>query len=474
MAAGAAAALAVALAFLLLCASSAAAAPGVTTDGSAASYGYGGARTEAEARAMYELWLARHGRARGALAGGEHDRRFRAFWDNLRFVDAHNARAGGHGYRLGMNRFADLTNGEFRAAYLGRRGGAARGRNATTVGERYHHDGAEALPESVDWREAGAVAPVKDQGQCGSCWEFSAVGAVEGAHKIATGELVTLSEQELVDCSKNGQNSGCNGGMMVDAFACIAGNGGVDTDEDYPYTGRGGACDLAKKRRRVVSIDGFEDVPRYDELSLQKAVAHQPVAVAIEAGGREFQLYESVGRVHRQVRHVAGPRRGGGGVRHGGGRKGYWTVRNSWGAGWGEAGYIRMERGVSSRAGKCGIAMEASYPVKAGRNPPPPAVACDRYGSACPAGSTCCCSHGVRRLCLVWGCCPAEGATCCRDRATCCPAGHPVCNVRARTRSKARNSEDKVPALVRVPAARQRRASSLIREDDLVSSVFSI
>ncbi|KAL6902183.1 hypothetical protein ACP4OV_005059 [Aristida adscensionis] len=458
------------VAFLLLCASPAAAAPDVTT--AASPHGYGGARTEAEARAMYDLWLARHGRAHSAL--GEYDRRFRAFWDNLRFVAAHNARAGGHDHRLGMNRFADLTNDEFRAAYLGA-ATAGRGRNA--VGERYRHDGAEALPASVDWRKAGAVAAVKDQGRCGSCWAFSAVGAVESVNKIATGELVTLSEQELVDCSRNGQNSGCNGGMMDDAFAFIARNGGIDTEDDYPYTGRDGACDLTKKRRRVVSIHGFEDVPRNDERSLQKAIAHQPVAVAIEAGGREFQLYESgvfTGKCGTSLDHgvVA--------VGYGTAEDGreYWIVRNSWGAGWGEAGYIRMERNVTSRAGKCGIAMEASYPVKTGPNPSPSpgpapaAVACDRYGSACPAGSTCCCSYGVRGLCLVWGCCPAEGATCCKDRATCCPAGHPVCNVKTRTCSKTKDSSDTVEALVRVPATR--RWPPAIAEEDLVTSVFSI
>ncbi|CAL5014244.1 unnamed protein product [Urochloa decumbens] len=453
---------AVALAFLVLFASPAAAAasPGSATRGMA--------RTEAQARAAYELWLARHGKARNAL-GGDHEHRFRAFWDNLRFVDAHNARAGAKGFRLGLNRFADLTNDEFRAAYLGA-GTGGRGHNATS--ERYRHDGVEALPEFVDWRQKGAVAPIKNQGQCGSCWAFSAVGAVEGINQIVTGELVTLSEQELVDCSKNGQNSGCNGGMMDDAFAFIAGNGGIDTDEDYPYTARDGRCDLAKKARRVVSIDGFEDVPRNDEKSLQKAVAHQPVTVAIEAGGREFQLYESgvfTGRCGTALDH--GVVAVGYGTEDG---QDYWLVRNSWGADWGEAGYIRMARNVSARTGKCGVAMEASYPVKAGPNPSPsppaPSVACDRY-SSCPAGSTCCCTYGVRNMCLAWGCCPAKGATCCKDRATCCPPDHPVCNARTRTCAKSRNSPDTVEALLRFPAKRQRAA--LIAEE-IVDSVFSI
>ena len=123
-------------------------------------------RTEAEARAIYDLWLAENGGGSSANSNalGEKERRFRAFWDNLRFVDAHNARASA-GFRLGMNRFADLTNDEFRARHLGVRGAAER--KARVVGERYRHDGVEALPESVDWREKGAVAPVKNQGQCG-------------------------------------------------------------------------------------------------------------------------------------------------------------------------------------------------------------------------------------------------------------------------------------------------------------------
>ncbi|KAF8660378.1 hypothetical protein HU200_057960 [Digitaria exilis] len=459
---------AVALALLLLFASSPAFAAASTAGASR-----GMARTEEQARAAYELWLSRHGKVRSAPRDYEH--RFRAFWDNLRFVDAHNARAGARGYRLGLNRFADLTNDEFRAAYLGASG--ISGRNATTTGERYRYDGVEALPEFVDWRQKGAVAPVKNQGQCGSCWAFSAVGAVEGINKIVTGELVTLSEQELVDCSKNGQNSGCNGGMMDDAFAFIANNGGIDTDDDYPYTARDGKCDLVKKARKVVSIDGFEDVPHNDEKSLQKAVAHQPVTVAIEAGGREFQLYESgvfTGRCGTSLDHgvVA--------VGYGSTEDGqdYWLVRNSWGADWGEAGYIRMARNVSSPAGKCGIAMEASYPVKAGPNPDPspsppapaPPVTCDRH-STCPAGTTCCCTYGVRNTCLAWGCCPAAGATCCKDRATCCPADHPVCNTNTRTCAKSKGSSDIVDALLRFPAKRHR--GSLIAEE-LIDSVFSI
>ncbi|AQK47112.1 hypothetical protein Zm00014a_017330 [Zea mays] len=418
-------------------------------------------RTEPEVRAMYDLWLAEHGRAYNALGEGEgeRDRRFLVFWDNLRFVDAHNERAGARGFRLGMNQFADLTNDEFRAAYLGAMVPAAR--RGAVVGERYRHDGAaEELPESVDWREKGAVAPVKNQGQCGSCWAFSAVSSVESVNQIVTGEMVTLSEQELVECSTDGGNSGCNGGLMDAAFDFIIKNGGIDTEDDYPYRAVDGKCDMNRKNARVVSIDGFEDVPENDEKSLQKAVAHQPVSVAIEAGGREFQLYKSgvfSGSCTTNLDH--GVVAVGYGAENG---KDYWIVRNSWGPKWGEAGYIRMERNVNASTGKCGIAMMASYPTKKGANPPrpsptpptPPAApdnVCDENFS-CSAGSTCCCAFGFRNVCLVWGCCPVEGATCCKDHASCCPPGYPVCNVRAGTCSVSKNSPLSVKALKRTLA----------------------
>jgi hypothetical protein len=258
------------------------------------------------------------------------------------------------------------------------------------------------------------------------------------------------------------------------AFEFIVENGGIDAEEDYPYTGKEGRCDLAKKGRKVVSIDGFEDVPAEDELSLKKAVAHQPVSVAIEAGGREFQLYESgvfTGRCGTELDHAVVA------VGYGTEEDGreYWTVRNSWGPGWGEGGYIRMERNVSTTggAGKCGIAMFASYPVKSGPNPKPAptpvpaAERCDRH-SSCPAGSTCCCTYGVRNVCLAWGCCPAEGATCCKDRAVCCPSEYPVCNTGSRTCAKSKGSPYTVEALPRTPATRQR--TSIQELADLIFS----
>ncbi|KAF5740652.1 cysteine proteinase RD21a [Tripterygium wilfordii] len=292
----------------------------------------------------------------------------------------------------------------------------------------------------------------------GSCWAFSTIGAVEGINKIVTGELITLSEQELVDCDTS-YNAGCNGGLMDYAFEFIINNGGIDSDEDYPYKGTDGRCDTVRQNARVVSIDSYEDVSANDEGSLKTAVANQPVSVAIEAGGRAFQLYESgvfTGKCGTALDH--GVVAVGYGTENG---KDYWIVRNSWGKSWGEAGYIRLERNVATPSGKCGIAIEPSYPIKKGHNPPnpgpsppspvkPPTV-CDSYYT-CPESTTCCCVYQYGSYCFAWGCCPLDGATCCDDHYSCCPHDYPVCNINEGTCLTSKNNPLGIKALRRTPA----------------------
>ncbi|KAJ4758306.1 hypothetical protein LUZ62_068681, partial [Rhynchospora pubera] len=197
-----------------------------------------------------------------------------------------------------------------------------------------------------------------------SCWSFSATGAMEGINKIKTGTLLSLSEQELVDCDTS--CSGCNGGYMDYAFQWVIYNGGITTESDYPYTsgstGTAGSCNYPKTYDYAVSLLSYQDVTTYCESCLKNAVANQPVSVAIDASGSAFQFYSSgifTGSCGTNLDHGVlvvgyGPCSTG---------TAYWILKNSWGTSWGESGYIRMQRNVASTAGLCGIAMEPSYPT---------------------------------------------------------------------------------------------------------------
>ncbi|RAL40557.1 hypothetical protein DM860_006627 [Cuscuta australis] len=416
-------------------------------------------RSEEEIVELFESWLVKHGKAYNAL--GEKGRRLEIFKDNLKYIDEQNS-AENRTYKLGLNRFADITNEEYRTGYLGTKRDARR-KILKGQSNRYAPVEGETLPDSVDWRQKGAVVDVKDQGGCGSCWAFSTIAAVEGVNQIVTGDLISLSEQELVDCDTQ-SNQGCNGGLMDDAFEFIIKNGGIDTEKDYPYTGVDGRCDSYRKNNaKVVTINGYEDVPANNEAALQKALANQPIAVAIEAGGRDFQLYQSgifTGSCGTDLDH--GVTAVGYGTENG---VDYWIVKNSWGAAWGEKGYVRMQRNVNAKAGLCGIAIEPSYPTKSGQNPPPtppsppnpvppsPAApnACDQY-NACPSSTTCCCVFPFGNYCFSWGCCPLTSAVCCEDHYSCCPHDYPVCNTRHGTCSKSKQNPLGVKAMTRIPA----------------------
>ncbi|XP_038684098.1 senescence-specific cysteine protease SAG39-like [Tripterygium wilfordii] len=302
----------------------------------------------------YQQWMHRYGRAYKDEA--EKEQRFKIFSQNVARIEAFN-KAGNKFYKLGINEFADLTNEEFRTSR-----NRLKGHMVSNDDVSFKYQNVTGIPSSMDWRREGAVTPVKNQDQCGCCWAFSAVAAVEGITKLRTGKLVSLSEQELVDCDVNSEDKGCQGGLMDDAFKFIIKNHGLTTERNYPYKGADGKCNTRMAANHAVKIKGYQNVPANNEMALLNAVAHQPISVAIDAGGFEFQFYFGgvfKGSCGNQLNH--GVAAVGYGVAEDGTK--YWLVKNSWGPEWGEKGYIRMQRDVKQKGGLCGIAMMASYPI---------------------------------------------------------------------------------------------------------------
>ncbi|KAK8558520.1 hypothetical protein V6N13_098176 [Hibiscus sabdariffa] len=279
----------------------------------------------------------------------EHDYRFKVFQYNLRRAARHQKLDPSATH--GVTQFSDLTPGEFRKAYLGLRR------------LRLPKDATEApilptdsLPEDFDWRERGAVSPVKNQGSCGSCWSFSTTGALEGAHFLATGELVSLSEQQLVDCDhecdpeeKGACDSGCNGGLMNSAFEYTLKAGGLMREEDYPYTGTDrGTCKF-DKTKIAAKVANFSVVSLDEDQIAANLVKNGPLAVAINAVFMQTYIggvscpYICSKRLDHGVLLVGYGSAGYAPVRMK--EKPYWIIKNSWGEKWGEDGFYKICRG---------------------------------------------------------------------------------------------------------------------------------
>lgn len=275
-------------------------------------------------------------------------------------------------YTLGHNQFSGMDSSEFRRFLSWSKSLV---KDATLPRIRFS-EVFDGIPIEVNWNDVGAVTPVKDQGQCGSCWSFSSTGALEGAYYNKMRELVSFSEQQLVDCDtlrNGGKDHGCNGGLMDNAFSWISHNGGLCSEKDYPYvsgtTKTGGTCQKTCSNVKSSQVVGFYDIPPSSDEFMMNALVKQPVAIAIEADERTFQLYKSgvfTGTCGTKLDH--GVLVVGYGTMD---SNDYYIVKNSWGVSWGMDGYILLGRGINPEThlpynngdGQCGMLLEGSYPI---------------------------------------------------------------------------------------------------------------
>jgi cathepsin L len=306
------------------------------------------AKSESEYENQWNSFIATYEKTYSTI---ESVHRYNIFKQNVDFIENFNNNGSGKSYQVAINKFADLTNQEFNQMYNGYKMSAKQA-NPTFVAE------SSAAPTSWDWRTKGAVTPIKDQGQCGSCWAFSTVGSTEGCHFLTTGKLVSLSEQDLVDCSDSEGNQGCDGGLMDDGFQYIIDNKGIDTETCYPYNAVDGTCHYSKSCCGS-TVTSFSDVTSGSESALLTAVYSAPTSVAIDASQSSFQFY-SGGVYYEPACSSQQLDHGVLAVGYGtSGSSAYWIVKNSWGTSWGLKGYILMSRNKNNN---CGIATMASLP----------------------------------------------------------------------------------------------------------------
>lgn len=336
---------------------------GASPSGVCRTIGYCVSKDDVSMHNSFQTWMIKHSKVYETIT--EYTRRLEIYARNLLRAHEHNA-SGKHTHRLSVKGpFADLTADEFRNDQ--RRSGflaANRPHPALKRAKKLRRPRGSTSTK-VDWRTKGVVAAPGDQGQCGSCYAWSAVEAVQSAHAIKTGKLINLSEQQIIDCDTG--DNGCNGGLMDNVFQYIISNGGIDTSKDYTYTAHDGSCNQRKQSKHAVTIKSFQDVKANSPDQLKLAVAQQPVSVAVCAEGDTWQLYDSgvvstgcctdldhgVLAIGFDVADTADSSSD----------PAYWLVANSWGSMWGEDGTIRLALNVSDPQGMCGIAMAPSFPI---------------------------------------------------------------------------------------------------------------
>jgi len=305
----------------------------------------------------FATWAAMYGKV---YDGEEAVNREAIYNANVALYTSHNEDTT-QTFTMGVNQFSDMTNDEFRATYASGLKGKSAGPGTAYLGE--HKYEGEELADSLDWVAKGAVTPVKNQGQCGSCWAFSTTGSLEGASQISSGQLKSISEQQLVDCSGKYGNQGCNGGLMDDGFKYAEANN-MATESSYPYTARDGSCKSSFTTALPQgAVTGYKDVTANSADAMMSALQLGPVSIALDGGGAAFQGYKSgvlTGSCGSQLDH--GVLTVGYGTLNG---NDYWKVKNSWGASWGMDGYILLTRetGIFKKSGECGMLAQPSYPV---------------------------------------------------------------------------------------------------------------
>jgi len=291
--------------------------------------------------------------------------RYNIFKRNVDLIDNHNEAqaAGKYSFTLAINKFADRTNDEYKQVLgLKRQGKEA---PANKVPHTHHRHVDASVPDTMDWRDLGAVTEVKDQGQCGSCWAFSATAAMEGAYFQTSGDLISLSEQLCVDCVNGGADTCDIGGEMHDCYLQIIAEDGDETEEDYPYTATSGnPCGFDASLAVAKNFTGYTNITSGDESDLQLRSSQHVISVGIDASSFMFQLYGS------GVYNDPTCQNGWNQLDHGVTVVGYnhdkdsgldyWIVKNSWGADWGQEGCIWMARNLQNQ---CGIATDATFPT---------------------------------------------------------------------------------------------------------------
>lgn len=280
--------------------------------------------------------------------------RFSIFQENLRKIEEHNEkyRAGNATFYKAVNKFADLSKEEF-SAFL-KRQSAGRPKLDTV----YRKPNAIAVPDAYDWRDRGAVSKVKNQASCGSCWAFSATGALESAYYLKYNQMVLFSEQQLVDCDTN--QGGCAGGDEGVALYYIKNTGGLQLEDTYPYESRDGSCRYEQSKLFSVPIREIVQLQSKNENELLQAIGSiQPVTVALDAsdlGSYGGGVMSNGDCTRNELNHAVL------GVGYGHDSEtglDYWILKNSWSDDFGENGYFRIRRGTD----ECGISTENLYPV---------------------------------------------------------------------------------------------------------------